>query len=55
MLPYGHICQNVSIFRMADYLLSLHAVRENTLRTDKYADNTYHCCNFSITVWKDNI
>ena len=48
------ISAKMSVFFGWQIICYLCTLSGKNLRTDKYADNTYHCCNFSIIVWKDN-
>ena len=47
-------CHYVSIFQMADYLLSLRRLNRNQ-ETLTYAYRTDSMLAYSIIIWKDNI
>ena len=49
------ISAKMSVFFRWQIICYLCTLSGKDSRTDKYADNTYDCCNFGITVWKDNI
>jgi hypothetical protein len=46
-------CHYVSIFRMADYLLSLR--RPEISQRQTYADRNDNLLDYSIDIWKDNL